>query len=96
MNYHYSVLLSDKFGHGCNLLLGLQMSNSATAGTAFAYNPVFPAKMTKLLNKVVSGSVCLFLGGEKRGTFSKTLWLDLHLNQTAVQLEPNVLSCQVC
>lgn len=91
MNFKYSVLLSDKFSYSCNLLLGFQMPSSATAGTACAHNPVFRTKMTELLNEMISRSVCLFLGSEKRCPFLKTLWLNLHLDQTAVNLK-----CREC
>ena len=57
MNSQYSVLLSDKLSRDCNLLLGFQMPSLATAGTACAHNPAFPAKMTELLNEVISRSV---------------------------------------
>lgn len=40
------------------------MPSSATAGTAFAHNPVFPTKMTEFLNEIKSRSVCLFLVSE--------------------------------
>lgn len=64
MNFQYSVFLSAKFSYSCNLLPGFQMPSSATAGTAFAHNPVFPTKMTEFLNEIKSRSVCLFLVSE--------------------------------
>lgn len=92
MNSQYSVLLSDELSHGCKLLLGFHVPSSATARTACTHNPISPAKMTKLLNEMISRSVCLFLGGEKRCPFlKKTLWLDLHLDQTAANIK-----CRQC
>lgn len=86
------MLLSDKFSHGCKLLLGFHVPSSARAGTACTHNPIFPAKMTKLLNEMISRSICLFLGGEKRCPFlKKTLWLDLHLDQIAANIK-----CRQC
>lgn len=48
------MLLSDKFSHGCSLLLGFEMPRSAAAGTPCAHSPVFPAERTDLLNEVRS------------------------------------------